>query len=175
MYVILCNVTCCTEDSGERKPVPAMALLPIVSSPSTSVDGTIVTGGGVVVTPRPPDGAPPAKTSTGMVASRMLCVVCVCVCVCVSVCACLSVLVCVRVCLCLCVCVSVCYSCTKYVCVYMCICVSYAILLYQCITHHYNVAFHNPRAIQIEGWPILIRQATPITLQLGTGRHAQLQ
>ena len=112
MYVILCNVTCCTEDSGERKPVPAMALLPIVSSPSTSVDGTIVTGGGVVVTPRPPDGAPPAKTSTGMVASRMLCVVCV------SVCACL----CVHVCLCLCACVSVCYSCTKYVCVYVYMC-----------------------------------------------------
>ena len=59
-------------DDGGRKPVPAMALLPILSPNAPCVDGgnTGSSGGGSIVAPRPPSGAPPAKTSTGIVASR---------------------------------------------------------------------------------------------------------
>ena len=63
---------CSSGDDGGRKPVPAMALLPILPPTAPSADGTNTgsSGGGSVVAPRPPSGAPPAKTSTGIVASR---------------------------------------------------------------------------------------------------------
>ena len=67
------------DDSGGHKPVPAMALLPILQSTESSVDSTAagVSGAGAMVTPRPPSGAPPAKTSTGIVASRKLVWLCI--------------------------------------------------------------------------------------------------
>ena len=51
-----------------------MALLPILQSTESSVDSAAasVSGVGAVVTPRSPSDAPPAKTSTGIVASSKL-------------------------------------------------------------------------------------------------------
>jgi len=52
-------------DGDMHKPVPGMALLPVLSS-SSSIDDDKVTG----MAPRPPSGAPPSKTSTGKLPSR---------------------------------------------------------------------------------------------------------
>ncbi|XP_065895241.1 dynein axonemal heavy chain 1-like isoform X2 [Dysidea avara] len=52
-------------DGDRHKPVPGMALLPVLTS-STSSDDKVTAG----LAPRPPSGAPPAKTSTGKLPSR---------------------------------------------------------------------------------------------------------
>lgn len=51
-------------DGDKRKPVPGMALLPVLPLS----DDKMAAG----LAPRPPDGAPPAKSSTGKLASRKL-------------------------------------------------------------------------------------------------------